>query len=75
MKGQCFARCVLASSLWLAAGPTWAQSMDWPLHDLNLAKTRYAPLDEINTSNVDRLALAWSFDVGGRIDKVPSTRG
>src|SRR5712672_3117450 len=60
---------VLPLSLWLVWSPAGAQSMDWPLHDLNLAKNRYAPLDQINTSNVDRLAVTWSFDAGGPIGK------
>src|SRR4029453_18303112 len=33
---------------------------DWPLYSRTLAGTRYSPLTEINTSNVARLALAWS---------------
>ena len=46
----------------LASASLGAQSMDWPQHDLNVSKNRYAALDEINTSNAQRLALAWSFD-------------
>ncbi len=37
---------------------------DWPLHSLDLHNSRYAPFDEINTSNVASLAQAWSFDTG-----------
>src|SRR5713226_8208878 len=62
MNARHLVRGVLALTLGLASGSAWAQSMDWPLHDLNLSKNRYAPLDEINSSNVDKLALAWSFD-------------
>src|SRR5262245_21186238 len=39
------------------------RSADWPLHNLDLKNSRYAPLDEINTSNVARLAVAWRFDM------------
>ena len=37
---------------------------DWPLHNLDIRGSRYSSLDEINTSNVSRLALAWSFEAG-----------
>ena len=37
---------------------------DWPLHNLDLKGSRYSSLDEINTTNVDRLELAWSFEPG-----------
>jgi glucose dehydrogenase len=43
---------------------------DWPLHSLDLASSRYAPLDEINTSNVAKLALKWSFDAGASLAQV-----
>ena len=34
--------------------------LDWPSHNLDLYGSRYAPLDQIDTSNVGRLELAWS---------------
>ena len=37
---------------------------DWPLHNLDLKGSRYSSLDEINTTNVDGLELAWSFEPG-----------
>jgi quinohemoprotein ethanol dehydrogenase len=37
---------------------------DWPSYGLNLAETRYSPLNQINASNVSRLGLQWSYDVG-----------
>ena len=37
---------------------------DWPLHNLDNRNSRYAPLDEINASNVARLAVKWSYDAG-----------
>jgi hypothetical protein len=49
--------------------PTPAQSpggrsgnIDWPLHNLDLRNSRYSALDEINTTNVEKLALKWSYD-------------
>src|SRR5919106_2162704 len=37
---------------------------DWLTYGLNLAETRYSPLAEINTANVHRLGLGWSYEVG-----------
>ena len=37
------------------AGP--GGSFDWPLHNLDVRNSRYAPLDEINTSNVARMTV------------------
>jgi quinohemoprotein ethanol dehydrogenase len=37
---------------------------DWPLHNLDLAGTRFSPLDQINTSNVKSLAPRWLFQTG-----------
>jgi quinoprotein glucose dehydrogenase len=34
---------------------------DWPHYTRDLAGTRYSPLRQINTSNVSKLAPAWSF--------------
>jgi len=38
-----------------------ATTTDWPLHNVDLRNTRYAAIAEINSSNVSRLALKWSF--------------
>ena len=37
---------------------------DWPLHNFDIQGSRYSPLDAIDTSNVGRLALSWSFEAG-----------
>ncbi len=37
---------------------------DWITYGSNAQETRYSPLNEINASNVSRLGLAWSYDVG-----------
>ncbi len=34
---------------------------DWPRYARDLGGTRYSPLDQINTANVDNLTQAWSF--------------
>src|SRR5215208_7337746 len=41
-----------------------AVNVDWPLHNLDVRNSRYAALDEINTTNVARLAVKWSYDAG-----------
>jgi glucose dehydrogenase len=47
----------------LAALPAaWGQSgADWPLYNRDLAGTRYSPLTQINTSNVQNLKQAWTY--------------
>jgi len=39
-------------------------SADWPLHNHDLANSRYAPLDQINTSNIASLAVRWLYHTG-----------
>jgi len=62
-----------AMTLVLAPGfsvsPVWAQSTnkaapadtDWRTYGNDLAHTRYAPLDQINAANFDKLQVAWRF--------------
>src|SRR5262245_50887964 len=38
-------------------------STNWTDHNGNIANSRYSPLDQINTSNVGKLALAWSYEL------------
>jgi len=37
---------------------------EWLTYGLTQSEARYSPLTTINTSNVGRLGLAWSYDVG-----------
>src|SRR4051812_17543986 len=37
---------------------------EWISYGLTPGETRYSPLNQINTSNVSRLGLAWSYDIG-----------
>jgi len=37
---------------------------DWTTYGFTPQETRYSPLNQINASNVSRLGLAWSYDVG-----------
>lgn len=53
--------------LLFAAGMAMAQTAkrpaaaDWPAYNHDLAATRYSPLVQINASNVEKLAVAWSY--------------
>src|SRR5262247_1118928 len=37
---------------------------EWLTYGLTLGETRYSPLKQIDTSNVGRLGLAWSYEAG-----------
>jgi glucose dehydrogenase len=41
-----------------------AQSVNWPLHNLDLAGSRFSLLDQINASNVKSLVPRWLFQTG-----------
>lgn len=41
-----------------------AKKGDWIRYGRTPQETRYSPLDQINTTNVNRLAPAWSYDLG-----------
>src|SRR5919107_978177 len=43
---------------------TAPRSVNWALHNLDLAGTRFSPLDQINTSNVKSLVPRWLFQTG-----------
>jgi quinoprotein glucose dehydrogenase len=53
-----------------AALPAYAQGAgapadtDWPSYGGNLAYWRYAPLDQINAGNFNKLEVAWRFKTG-----------
>jgi alcohol dehydrogenase (cytochrome c) len=38
--------------------------VDWPLHNLDLAGSRYSPMDQINARNVKSLTPRWLFQYG-----------
>jgi quinohemoprotein ethanol dehydrogenase len=48
---------------------------EWLTYGRDYAETHYSPLKQIDTSNVSRLGLAWSWDTqspsGGRIESTP----
>ena len=46
----------------------------WPHHGRDAAETRHSPLDQINAGNVDRLGLAWRWEIpktGARLETTP----
>src|SRR5215510_6596781 len=44
-----------------SAGQASTKNGEWPHYGADFKGTRYSPLDQINTSNFDRLAIAWRF--------------
>ena len=47
-----------------AQAPRPAATVNWPLHNLDLAGTRFSTMDQINRSNVKSLAPRWLFQHG-----------
>src|SRR5215472_14643367 len=37
---------------------------EWPTYGLTQSETRFSPLKDINTTNVQRLGASWAYDVG-----------
>ena len=59
------AAAVLTFALRLGAqAPNTAAVANWPLHNLDLAGSRFSPLDQITTSNVKSLTPRWLFQHG-----------
>ena len=54
----------------VAQKPILQNAGDWPMYNRDEAGTRYSPLTQINTKNVGKLTMAWSYalksDVTGR---------
>ena len=48
----------------LCAAASTGTSANWPLHNLDLAGSRFSTLDQINTSNVAALVPRWLFQHG-----------
>jgi glucose dehydrogenase len=56
-------------NLWRAAlEPTTPEDGNWTMPAKNFANTRYSGLDQINTDNVSKLQVAWTFSTGLQID-------
>ena len=56
-----FHRILLISTL--AAGLLYGQN-DWPTYGRDPGASRFSPLKQINTGNIDRLQHAWTFHTG-----------
>jgi PQQ-dependent dehydrogenase (methanol/ethanol family) len=54
------------SDLRLRAADAEGEAANWLAHGRGYAEQRFSPLDQINNHNVDKMGLAWSYDVGDR---------
>ena len=75
----------LAVALGLAAGVVVAQqpvdraalldspNEEWLTYGGDYAETHFSPLDQIDDSNVDRLGLAWEWEIGGTAGNLEAT--
>ena len=52
-------------------------SADWPQHGRTRDEQRHSPLTQIDTTNVQRLDIAWTYDLGayGRVEATPIVVG
>src|SRR3954468_24127627 len=48
----------------LATAVPFAQTVNWALHNLDLAGGRFSPMEQINTANVATLTPRWLFQTG-----------
>jgi len=55
---------VMSIILIAEAQQTGRADENWLTYGLTPAETRYSPLTQINSTNVARLGLAWSYDIG-----------
>lgn len=65
MKTRIAALAAIPLLAWLAlraAKPAAVAEQDWPAYGGGAADNRYSPLVQINTTNVRRLRIAWTYD-------------
>jgi|SRR5579884_278044 len=62
----------LCFSMQLAVSPPSA-AQEWKIYGGDLSSTRFSPLNQINTSNVNRLTVNWVFQTGvpGKFEATP----
>src|SRR5690348_15476815 len=53
---------ILVCAAALLNAQSGAKNGEWRTYGGDLGNTRYAPLDQINASNFDKLQIAWRFD-------------
>ena len=63
----------LCASVLACALPCGAQS-DWLTYGHDAGQTKYSPLDQINTTNVDQLKQAWVYHMRPAAQATESTR-
>lgn len=57
--------------LFLPTHEAWGQT-DWPTYGHDPSSARYSPLKQINTSNVSKLARAWTYHMTAEIAAPPA---
>src|SRR5947207_5302105 len=48
---------------------------DWPVYGHDLAGTRYSPLTQITTANVNKLAQSWTYKLASDTPAAPNGKG
>jgi quinoprotein glucose dehydrogenase len=61
MKSLVPAACLLVSITPHLAAQAGAKNGEWPAYGADLGNTHYSPLDQVNSGNFSKLAVAWRF--------------
>jgi len=69
------ALCLLSVALPVTKAQERPRDGDWPMYSRDLAGTRFSPLAQIDTRNVNRLAEAWSVPVARSADDFDAATG
>ena len=56
------AAALIAWMAWSAPRPEQPPEQPWPVYGCGPLDNRYTPLKQINTSNVGKLKVAWTYD-------------
>jgi glucose dehydrogenase len=64
----------LLSVLALSAAPAAAHAVSWPTTSGDQGAMRYSPLDDVNRTNVGRLAVAWRWNTGEKSVRASATQ-
>jgi glucose dehydrogenase len=65
----------LAGAAAVLGAQTPKLARDWPAHGHDDGARRYSPLKQINTDNVSRLQLAWTYETPAAVPPSPSRGG
>jgi quinoprotein glucose dehydrogenase len=63
-EGEMVKRYMVALLAWTAVAPVSAQEVDWQANGRDVQGTRYSPAAGITRANVERLAVAWTYQTG-----------